>query len=146
MRVKLLPLLPLLLLTSMAYAETCTYLVYRKDNFPQDRYLYMVSPQEYKLFADTGKKSIDDAGGQPFRLTSYEINYSGAYALWTVTYADNDEKWHIDSMEKQGYIVLLSSIDVVSVDYGPHGKVQEAISSYLMSLPTDYYQVSTNTL
>lgn len=143
MRVKF--LLPLLFLSSLAWAETRTYLVKRTEHFPQDRYLYEISPQEFKKFVDTGKKTMVDANGQPFRLTAYTINYSGKYAMWSVSFKDEDEKWHIDSMEKQGYIILLSSMDVVTVNYGPKGDVIEVRQSILSETPTDYYYVGTST-
>jgi hypothetical protein len=136
----------LIFLSPVAWCETRTYLVKRAEDFPQDRYLLVISPQEYKNFTDTGKKSIKDAGGQPYRVTSYEINYSGKYALWTVSFANDDERWHIDSMEKQGYIVLLSSMDIVDrFDPRRGGIVQEAEYQTLAALPTDYYQVAVST-
>ena len=134
------------LLASALAAETRTYLVYRKDNFPQDRYLLTASPLEFKYFIETGKKDMGEAGGQPFRITSYEISYDGKYALWTVSYLDEDEHWRIDSMENKKYIVLLSSSEVVSV-YEPRvGKYRlEVNNNHLAELPTDFYQVSIST-
>lgn len=129
-----------------AYAETRTYLVYRKDNFPQDRYLYTASPQEFKTFIDTGKKTITEAGGQPFRITSYEISWDGKYALWNVSHKDDTEKWHIDSMEQQGYIVLLSSMDIISENMGNRGIVTSGVySGELSKIPTDFYRVAMST-
>ena len=127
-------------------AETRTYLVYRLDNFPQDRYLYVISPQEYKRFVDTGKQNITEASGQPFQITSYEISPTGKYATWTVTAKDADELWHIDSMEKQGYIVKISTFDVVSVyDRNKGGYISEPLFIPLSELPTDFYQVGVST-
>ena len=137
----------LLLLSASAFAETRTYLVYREDNFPQNRYLLTISPKEFKTFSDTGKKTITEAGGQPFRMTSYNLNYNGKYALWTISFKDDDEKWHMDSMEKKGYMVLLSSGEVVST-YNPQkgGNVIEYIGSgELAKMPTDFYKVNTST-
>jgi len=138
-------ILPILLLVGYASAETRTYLVYRAGNFPQDRYLLTASPQEYKYFIDTGKKDISDAGGQPFRTTRYEINYSGVYALWTVD-GNPDDLPHIKTMEDKGYIVLLSSEEVVDVEDvtkgGSHKEMQETV---LLTVPTDYYQVTVST-
>lgn len=139
-------LLLVFLLPVCAAAETRVYLVKRAENFPQDRYLIRLSPQEYKTFVSTGKKSMVEAGGQPFRLTSYDISYDGKYALWTVSFKDEDEKWHLDSMESKGYIVLLSSMDVSEV-YDPRqgGNRTEFVSAELATLPTDYYAVAVST-
>ena len=139
-------LLTLVGLVAYLQGETRTYLVKRAEHFPQDRYLYMVSPQEYKFFVDTGKKSITEAGGQPFRMTSYEINYDGKYALWNVSFKDEDERWHIGSMERQGYIVMLSSSDVITT-YDPRlgGNRTELEFKELAYLPTDFYKVEVST-
>lgn len=127
-------------------AETRTYLVYRAAHFPQDRYLYSISPQEFKSFIDTGKKNIDEASGQPFRMTAYELNYNGKYALWTVSFKNEDEKWRLDSMEQKNYVVLLSSREVVSVyDSQRGGTVQVLESVELAQLPTDYYEITDST-
>ena len=135
-----------LLLSISAYAETRTYLVYRKDNFPQDRYLLTASPQEFKTFIGTGEKNIDEAGGQPFRITSYEISTNGNYSLWTVTFKDTTEKRSIDSMERQGYITLLSSMDVVTENIGNRGTVTSAIyNKTLAIMPTDFYKIEIST-
>lgn len=143
---KILVALLLLFPQILCAVETRTYLVYRRDNFPQDRYLSSYSPLEYQRFIDLGKKTIADAGGQPYRITSYEINFDGKYALWTITYQTEDEKWHIDSMEKQGYIMLLSSCEVVQ-QWNPQINYVETVlnTSTLSQLPTDYYQVVEST-
>ena len=137
-------LLPILLFVASASATTDTYLVYRANFFPQDRYLTTLSPMEYKYFVDTGKKNITNDGvdGQPFRLTSYEVNYDGKYAIWTVT-GNEEEKSHIATMLRKGFIVLLSSTNVVETEQGPRGKVKEAVySGQLAELPSDYYEVA----
>lgn len=134
-------ILPLLLLASVAVAETRTYLVYRRDNFPQDRYALSFSPQEYKLFIDTGKKTIDEAKGQPFRMTSYDINYDGKYAVWKVSFKDEDELKHIDSMQNKGYIKLLSTTEIVPVWGHQRGWQDEVKFQSLAELPTDYYEI-----
>jgi hypothetical protein len=126
-----------------AFAETRTYLLYRARCFPQDRYLETISPTEYKYFIDTGKKNINAAGGQPFRLTTYELNYSSKYATWGVTYNDKDELKHMDKMVKINCAVLLSTMDVVSV-YDPRiggSELQLEVSGALANYPTDYYYV-----
>jgi hypothetical protein len=130
----------------LIYAESRIYLVKRAEHFPQDRYLQTISPQEYKRFVDTGKKDIDEAGGQPFRVTTYEINYDGKYALWNISFKDEDERWHLDSMERQGYIVALSTMEVVEA-YDPRrgGNVKEAVFTPLGEMPTDYYAVEVST-
>jgi len=128
-----------------AYAETRTYLVKCADNFPQDRYLITISPEEYKRFIDTGKKTISEADGQPFRITSYVLNYNGKYALWTVSFKDADERWRMDSMESKGYITLLSRMDVVSAyDARKGGSVTEVTQDNFAPLPTDYYAVEAS--
>jgi len=139
-------LLSLVGLVVLLQGETRTYLVKRAEHFPQDRFVEKWSPLEYRLFVNTGKKTIEEAGGQPFRITSYAINYDGKYALMSVTAKDEDEKWHYDSMESKGYIVLLSTMDTVS-NYDPQlgGYRTEAVSSRLSELPTDYYQVEVST-
>jgi len=135
----------ILSLAVSAFAETRTYLVKRADNFPQDRYLITVIPEEYKRFIDTGKKTISEADGQPFRITSYVFNYNGKYALWTVSFRDEDERWHLDSMERQGYIILLSRMDITPVyDARKGGNVTEVTQDNLAPLPTDYYAVAVS--
>lgn len=136
----------LLLITAFASATTNTYLVYRKDNFPQDRYLNMISPQEYKTFIATGPQDIKSAKGQPSAITSYVISFDGKYALWTISTDNADELWHIDSMVKQGYIVLMSSFSVGVVVNPKGGKDVGVISSGdLMPMPTDFYDPNAMT-
>lgn len=139
--------LALLLVTAgLAVAETHTYLVKRSKHFPQDRYLYILSPQEYKYFSATGIKDINAAGGQPFRITSYEISPSGKYALWSVTASDEDERWHIESMKNKGYTILISSMGVVTrYDARRGGNISEVEFQQLAELPTDYYSVEVST-
>ncbi len=129
-----------LFLATGAYAETRTYLVKRAEHFPQDRYLITVSPQEFKTFIDTGKKNIDEAKGQPFRTTSYTLNFDGKYALWNVSFKDEDEKNHLDSMEKKGYIVLLSTSEAVTT-YDPRigGNTTEFVQMVSTTIPNDFY-------
>jgi len=134
------------LLTIHLAAETRTYLVKRHENFPQDRYLLTYSPLEYKRFINTGKKDIAAAHGQPFRITSYELNYNGKYALWNVSYKDTPEMDSLNSMEAQKYIVLLSTLEVINT-YDPRigGSRTEARYTVLSELPTDYYVVEVST-
>ncbi len=137
----------LMFISVSAFAETRTYLVYRQNNFPQDRYLYTISPQEFKAFMATGKTTITEADGQPFRMTSYKISSGGKYALWTVSFKDDSEKRSLDSMERQKYIVLLSSSEVVS-EFLPQKGGYETAAIYngeLAELPTDYYMVGVST-
>jgi hypothetical protein len=131
----------LLVMSTFVYAETRTYLVKRAEHFPQDRYLLTLSPQEYKLFVATGRQDIKEAEGQPFKMTSYTINYSGKYALWTVTSKDADEDWHMESMKQKKYIDLISVSDVVETDdKRTGGKHTDFTYSTLMDMPTDYYE------
>ncbi|MGD9642761.1 MAG: hypothetical protein AB7V08_08485 [Elusimicrobiales bacterium] len=133
-------------LVSFLQGETRTYLVKRAEHFPQDRFVENWSPLEYRLFVNTGKKTIGEAGGQPFHITSYQINYDGKYALLSVTTKDEDERWHYASMESKGYIVLLSTMDVVGVyDSRIGGYRTEVVFQELADLPTDYYQVTVST-
>lgn len=136
----------LLFFGSLLYAETHIYLVKRSEHFQQDRFLYTLNPQEYRFFVDTGKKTIGEAGGQPFRVTSYQISPSGKYALLSVTLKDEDEKWRYNSMVNQNYIVPLSTMDVVGVyDSRIGGYRTEVVFQELADLPTDYYQVTVST-
>lgn len=132
-------------LAIVASADTRTYLVYRADNFPQDRYLTSISPLEYKRFMDTGKKDLDKANGQPFRLTRYEINYSGKYAIWGVSYDGSDELRSMESMERQGYIALISSCSLLST-YSPIlGGVQDSLECVNTgAIPEDFYEVGVS--
>lgn len=120
--------------------KTYSFLVLREGNFPQDRFLYSASPQEYKYFIEVGEKDLDAAGGQPFRVTSYTVNYSGKYALWVVT-GTLEEMTHIDSMIAKGYIILL---DEIYTSAGADGKVT-AYPTHYADLPSDFYEVAIST-
>lgn len=135
----------LLFLVGIAAAEQRTYLVKRAEHFPQDRFLYTISPSEYKYFVDTGRKTIEAAEGQPFRLTSYTISPNGRYALLSVDYADSDERSRFDNMADRGLIVLISTMDVVTT-FDPRigGTKTEPVFTQLASLPTDFYEVSVS--
>lgn len=98
------------------------------------------SPQEYRYFIDCGKKTIVDAGGQPFRVTSYTINYSGKYALWTVT-GVLDEIPHLKTMVDKGYIILL---DAGAVVMDLDGRTTYHPEHYA-DLPSDFYEVAVST-
>lgn len=135
----------LILLTLCVFAqdttvmESTTYLVYRQSFFPQDRYKTNITPVEFKYFIATGKTSIAEAGGQPFAKTEYSINYSGKYALWTVS-PQSEDKSHIKTMVDKGYILKLSEQRLVRND-----DVTEMHTVQLASLPTDYYAVQITT-
>jgi len=134
----------LLLAGSLAAAETRTYLVKRAEHFPDDKYILVPSPQEYKKFIDTGKAKWADADGQPFRLTSYDINYNGKYAIWRVTYVNDVEKSRMDDYDNKKWIVLLSSMNVV-MEATTRGQQPRFASIELAPYPTDYYQVFPST-
>ena len=121
----------------ISVGKTYRFLVIREGNFPQDRFLLTVSPQEYKYFIDCGKKTVGNAGGQPFRVTSYTINYSGKYALWSVTGA-LDEIPHIKTMLDKGYIVMLDAGEIVT---DLDGRTFFAPEHYA-DLPSDFYEVA----
>lgn len=140
MRNKLL-LLAMLLPAAAFAVESRTYLVLRAQYFPDDKYIDKPSPLEYKKFIDTGKKDISAAGGQPFRITTYDLNFNGKYALWGVTYNDADELGHINGLEQAGKIVLLSSTSLVDVYTPQRGHQPDIFYKKLADLPTDFYNV-----
>lgn len=116
-----------------------TYIVYRAAFFPQDRYKTSISPVEFKSFIATGKTSIEAAGGQPIAKTEYTLNYSGKYALWTVSPLAEDES-HVAVMLSKGYIIKLAEQHIVRRD-----TVTEMSTVQLATLPPDFYEVTTST-
>lgn len=136
----------LLAIAGMASAETRTYVIKRAKFFPQDKLLYTPNPTEYKYFIETGKKDIEEANGQPFRLTKYEITPSGNYSKLTITPKNDYEKNRYDKMEEDGEIILVSTADVKhEYDERIGGFKDEFYSHKLAEYPTDYYEVSAST-
>lgn len=123
-------------------AETYRYLIYA-SNFPQDRYRTSVSTinPTYRRFDSVGKKTINEVGGQPFRITNYEKNSTGKYAILNITPSET-ESGQLASMVRQGYIKLLSVHDVVSkYDASRGGYITEFQEEKYDILPDDFYDV-----
>ena len=142
----LVKLLLLLSLAVPAFAETRTYLVNRADNFPQDRFLATKEPDSFKTFASVGEQTLNEAAGQPFKLTRYVVSFDGKYALWNVTPVNEEELKYLDSMVKQGYITLIATLDVVptyKVRLG--GYTNDIVDKTFGELPRDYYAVDVST-
>ena len=130
------------LISGTAAAETGVYLINRSEFFPQDRYAVTLTPLEFKMFSETGNENIKEASGQPYKMTSYKINYSGKYALWTVTYKDASEKASIESMCQKKYIQKLTEIkEIVS----SRTKRTDIITITLNPIPSDFYAVKVST-
>lgn len=141
---RLISLMTSLFIITICHAETRTYLVYRQNNFQQDRYLITVTTPTYRTFSATGTTTISAAGGQPFRLTNYQKSADGKYAVWTVTPKTQIDRTRLASMESKGYIVLMSTMDAV-VEFVPEKGGTEIVPVYsgeLAKLPTDYYTTS----
>lgn len=131
------------ILVASSYAETATYLVLRRQYFPDDKYLYEASPQEYKRFIDTGKTTKDLNGNDPVLMTSYVITATGRYAIWTVTDKNPDDKSSIKKLKDDGMIVLISTTEVVT-QFIPRTSTYEkrTISCLpLIALPTDFAEI-----
>ena len=144
-------LLIALFLIPLAYAyateaiSSTTYLIYRSQYFPQDRYKVKITPEEFKTFISSGKKSLLNTKGQPFALTSYTVNYSGKYALWTIS-AEPEDISHIDVMLDSDYIKKINKISIIE----EYSKVKGGIAKYEVTetfdvLPTDFYDVIPST-
>lgn len=144
MRIKL--TLALLLSASLALAESRTYVIYRALCYPNGKYALDVSPQEQKRFVDAGKKTIERAEGQPYRITSYSINFDGKYALFTVDDDGDPDKDYFRQMESKGCAKLITVTDVVTTfDPAKGGHKTEGITTTLSEMPTDYYYVDLST-
>jgi hypothetical protein len=134
------------LLTSYATSETYTYLVYA-DNFPQDRYRTSISTinPTYSYFKYVGITDIKSAKGQPFRLTCYNKIYNPKYAIFTITPNDILIQ-QLNSMEKQGYIKLIETIEIISTYYLElGGYIVEVKQKKYEDFPLDLYSLSTST-
>lgn len=125
--------------------ETRTYLVRRAEYFPDDKFLYTPSPTEYRYFKALGRQNISEAGGQPFRMTSYTISPTGKYAIWSVTFSNENEKNKVDALASTGEVVLLSSASLVGVFNHQRGVVTEMLTEKLADLPTDFFSVDIST-
>jgi len=137
----------LFLIPVVGYAEMRAYLIYRQQCFPDDKYLYTLSPQEHRLFSKSGKQTIEDVpDGQPFRITQYEISYDGKYGLFQVDTDDEKEKASFGKMITDKCAVLLNTFDVVTVfDKQKGGPVKVPVHRELAKMPTDYYEVKVST-
>lgn len=136
----------LFLLATPLMAETRVYLVKRAEHFPLDRYATSLAPLEFKMFRDAGKRDIKSAGGQPFQITSYVLNFNGRYALWATSSNDSDEIRSEKSMVDKGYVILLETLDVAPArDVRAGGDMSVPVHNTLASMPTDYYQIEVST-
>lgn len=136
---KIIIVITMILFNIEVNAETYRYLIYA-DNFPQDRYRTSISTVSatYQSFATTGKTDINAVNGQPFRITTYQKNATGKYAILNITPSET-ELIQLNSMEKQGYIKLLSVDDVVSrYDAGRGGYITEFLEAKCNDLPDDF--------
>jgi hypothetical protein len=137
-------LLLVIALAVTATAETFTYVVFRHKCYPNDKYIYDLSPIEEKRFVDAGKITINSAGGQPFRMTTYALNFDGKYATLNIDDANEppQSKGFIRGMVANGCAVLISTQEVVTT-YEPRlgGNVTDFVYKKLGEYPTDYYEV-----
>ena len=125
--------------SSFANAEMRQY-YFKCADFPGDKY---PTTSTAKAFTDTGKITITDAGGQPFRMTNLTRNYNGKWCLWTVTPKTDAEQKQIEAIPG---IVLISTMDVIlqaNPNRGGHELVA-IFSGELSKLPTDYYEVQVS--
>ena len=141
----------ILLFTSCVYAyevetvNAITYLVYRQNFFPQDRFKIKIDPEEYRLFLDTGKNKLSDVKGQPFALTNYQLNYNGKYAIWRVN-ANEIDISSILIMTTSNYIYKISEIKIIEEYDNKDRRIKKyAITTNVAELPEDFYEVVVST-
>lgn len=139
-------ILVLLLLTSICYADTYTYLVYM-EHFPQNRYRISTSTENptYRSFVDTGVKT----SRQPFENTYFETNHNKKYGKITFTPKKDSEKNLFKAMQNRTYVKLLeiNAVDYV-FDAQKGGYESKPRNVPVSELPDDYYPeviISTET-
>ena len=144
-------ILLILLLTPVVCANeeqtltSVTYLVYRQNFFPQDRFKIKITPEEYRLFSDTGKNKLSDVKGQPFALTNYTLNYDGKYALWSVN-ANEIEVAYILTMTTLHYIYKISETQVIEEYDNKDRRIKKyAITTISAEVPEDFYEIVITT-
>lgn len=126
------------------HAETMTYLIYRHQCFPDDKYVREISPKERKLFSDAGKKTIEEAGGQPSRMTRYSLNFDGKYAIFNVDAEFDPDKNQFKKMVSDGCAIMLSSETIKSAYYRD-APIVVSIVETLGTVPTDFFKVEVST-
>jgi len=126
------------------------YVIYRENNFPQDRYRtnkITATKPIYKNFSDLGNKTIRSVkDGQPCKVTKYDVSRSGKYSTLTFSPKSTTELSALQSMEKQHYAKLLSVTSITTTyDKRLGGYVTEATSKNLSTLPDDFVEVAVST-
>lgn len=118
-----------LILTTSVFCED-TYLIYRNDNFPQDRFWSAgtLANPIYTYFQDCGK---------------YEKNYDGKYARLILPKKDSK----IDALENKMFIKKISIRNSVKImNYERIGEAREVIiTKELNPMPTDYFEIVKST-
>jgi hypothetical protein len=138
-------ILSILSIVATSFAQTRTYLVYT-EHFPQDRYRTSADGATlatYSRFDAIGAVNVKDAGGQPFRMTSYRKSSNPKYAIYTIS-PNRTRLRHLNSMEEKGYIKLLETMDVVS-EYHPErgGCLLKSRKEFYGTLPYDFYVLTS---
>jgi hypothetical protein len=84
--------------------------------------------------------------GQQFKITRYYKSYNGRYAVLTVNPTTTAERKRLSSMVASGYMVLLSSADLVSV-YIPEkgGRILQYQETRHTEIPDDFWEVAKAT-
>ena len=136
-------IIAVLLLTSICYADTHTYLI-NMEHFPQNRYRISVSTTNpvYRSFTDTGLK----VSNQPFEISRLALNYNRKYGIFNVTFTKDSEQNLFTAMQNRSYVLLLSrtwidaEFDSQAGGYRYHAKTEQ-----YNALPNDFYPVVDST-
>lgn len=124
----------LLLAVICCSQESQTYLIY-KDKLP-------VSLSVVKA---KGVKIIADAGGQPFRITSWTQPSNTSYFIVNIVPQNSTEIDFLANWEQQEIIKLIKIFDVVTLyDSRIGGYRRKGVTTKINDLPSDFYiEIST---